>query len=125
MTREAMIETSNAAVATANEGLETLVKAYEAKREELYQACVAMLTAHYNAVKQMWETSNSWEERSLREVASDEDLDQPYQIPEVDWGFFHDKIFSTAEEKESIEEMCNYSEISATKIRAPFVDLTT
>lgn len=123
MTREEMIETSNAAVATANEELETLVQDYEEKRAALYTAYVAMLTAHNAAVKTMWETSDSWQPRDARAVASDPDLNQPYQIPVLDMGFFHDKVYASAAEKEKIETMLDYSEVDAWKIRAPFVTI--
>lgn len=122
MTREEMIETSNAAVAATNEELETLVQDYEEKRTALYAAAVAMLTAHHDAVKTMWETSDSWEPREAREVASDPDLNQPYQIPVFDMGFFHDKVYASVAEKEKIENMLDYSEIDAWRIRAPFVE---
>ncbi len=124
MTREQMIETSNAAVATANEELETLVQDYEEKRTALYASYVAMLTAHNAAVKAMWETSDSWQPRDARAVASDPDLNQPYQIPIMDMGFFHDKVYASTEEKEKIETMLEYSEVEAWRIRAPFVALT-
>lgn len=123
MTREEMIETSNAAVATANKELKTLVQDYEEKRTALYAAYVAMLTAHNAAVKTMWKTSNSWQPRDAYAVASDRDLNQPYQIPALDMGFFHDKVYASVEEKEKIETMLKISEVVAWKIRAPFVTI--
>ena len=122
MTREEMIETSNAAVATANEEIEELVTDYETKRAALYAAYKAMLSAHHAAVKAMWETSDSWKPRDARAVASDPDLNQPYQIPTFDEGFFFDLKNASAEEKEAIDSMLEYSEIDTWKIRAPFVE---